>query len=185
MLLQRITSQSTLRRSSTINSTISTRHLSTIIESTPSNATTSHDSESTPSHLDSKGRIYATGRRKTSSARVWLTPKPFSLRTPVIVNKSPLHEWCSRGTDREELLRPFVASETLGMYQVWATVTGGGTTGQVGAIRHGLSRALEKHKPELRKALKPEGLLTRDPRMVERKKPGRAKARKSFQWVKR
>ncbi|GMI33700.1 hypothetical protein TrCOL_g742 [Triparma columacea] len=184
--IHRTTSHLTIRRTSIITS----RPLSTVVESSSTNqSSSSHSSsESTQESLDSmdiKGRIYSTGRRKTSAARVWITPKDFSIRTPIIINKQPLHEWCTRGSDREELLRPFVATSTLGMYQVWATVKGGGTTGQVGAIRHGLSRALEKHKPELRKELKPEGLLTRDPRMVERKKPGRAKARKSFQWVKR
>jgi small subunit ribosomal protein S9 len=90
-----------------------------------------------------------------------------------------------RAAHREHVLQPFVATEKLGAFDVFASVAGGGSTGQAGALRLGVARALQNYAPKMREELKGEGFLTRDPRVVERKKPGQAKARKRFQWVKR
>ena len=103
----------------------------------------------------------------------------------MMVNNMPLHLWCSRSSLRYDLIRPFVVTGTLGKFRVWAKVRGGGNSGQCGAIRLGIARCLVGHNAQYKTLLKEEKLLTRDPRMVERKKPGKAKARKSFQWVKR
>ncbi|KAI9917174.1 hypothetical protein PsorP6_013347 [Peronosclerospora sorghi] len=135
--------------------------------------------------LDADGRAYGTGRRKTSVARVWIKPaaEPFTGR--IKVNHKDLVDYFVRDTHREEVLKPFSVVEQIGGFDVYCTVKGGGLTGQAGAVRHGLSRALEKFDPAMRPALKKAGFMTRDPRMVERKKPGQPKARKKFQWVKR
>ena len=132
--------------------------------------------------IDDRGRAYGRGGRKTASARVWIQPG-FG---HVVVNHKPLEEYFDRQTDRELILAPFAATMTCGKFDVTATVTGGGLTGQAGAIRHGAARALNHYNPDqYRPALKRLGYLTRDPRKVERKKIGRVKARKSPQWVKR
>jgi small subunit ribosomal protein S9 len=135
--------------------------------------------------LDEKGRAYGTGRRKTSTARVWIKPseKPFNGR--IQVNKKDLVDYFVRDTHREEVLKPFSVVDKIGGFDVYCTVKGGGSTGQAGAVRHGIARALQNFDPEMRPALKQAGLMTRDSRMVERKKPGQPKARKKFQWVKR
>ncbi|CAH0519435.1 unnamed protein product [Peronospora belbahrii] len=135
--------------------------------------------------VDEKGRAYGTGRRKTSVARVWIKPadQPFTGR--IKVNKKDLVDYFVRDTHREDVLQPFSVVEQIGGFDVYSTVKGGGMTGQAGAVRHGIARALENFDPEFRPALKKAGLITRDPRMVERKKAGQAKARKKFQWVKR
>ncbi|WOK98107.1 hypothetical protein Cni_G06817 [Canna indica] len=131
--------------------------------------------------VDEKGRAYGTGRRKCSIARVWIKPGDGKF----IVNEKQFDAYFPILDQRAELLRPFTVTKTLGLWDVNCTVKGGGVSGQVGAIRLGISRALQNWEPGLRPYLKSAGYLTRDPRVVERKKPGKAKARKSFQWVKR
>ncbi|KAF1333113.1 30s ribosomal protein s9, partial [Globisporangium splendens] len=135
--------------------------------------------------VDEQGRAYGTGRRKTSTARVWVkkSEKPFEGR--ISINKKDLVDYLVRDTHREDVLKPFSVIDQMGQFDVYCTVKGGGLTGQAGAIRHGIARALQNFDPEYRAPLKKEGLITRDPRMVERKKPGQPKARKKFQWVKR
>ncbi|CAI5725780.1 unnamed protein product [Peronospora destructor] len=136
-------------------------------------------------NVDAKGRAYGTGRRKTSVARVWIKPAAQPFIGCIRINKKDLVDYFVRDTHREDVLQPFSVVEQIGGFDVYCTVKGGGMTGQAGAVRHGIARALENFNPELRAALKKAGLLTRDPRMVERKKAGQAKARKKFQWVKR
>ncbi|KAG8390334.1 hypothetical protein BUALT_Bualt01G0072800 [Buddleja alternifolia] len=131
--------------------------------------------------VDEKGRAYGTGKRKCSIARVWIQPGDGKF----VVNDKEFDSYFPMLDHRAALLRPFSETKTLGMWNVNCTVKGGGTSGQVGAIRLGISRALQNWEPGLRPPLKEAGFLTRDSRVVERKKPGRAKARKSFQWVKR
>ncbi|RLN94537.1 hypothetical protein BBJ28_00006615 [Nothophytophthora sp. Chile5] len=135
--------------------------------------------------VDEQGRAYGTGRRKTSTARVWIKPAADPFAGRIVVNKMDVVDYFDRDSHREEVLKPFSAVEQIGAFDVYCTVKGGGNTGQAGAVRHGLARALQNWDPELRPALKKAGYLTRDPRMVERKKPGQPKARKKFQWVKR
>ncbi|KAK9181828.1 hypothetical protein WN944_024968 [Citrus x changshan-huyou] len=131
--------------------------------------------------VDEKGRAYGTGRRKCSIARVWIQPGDGKF----IVNDKEFDVYFPMLDHRAALLRPFSETKTLGLWDVDCTVKGGGVSGQVGAIRLGISRALQNWEPDLRPALRSAGFLTRDSRVVERKKPGKAKARKSFQWVKR
>ena len=130
---------------------------------------------------DGKGRAYATGRRKDAVARVWL--KPGIGR--VIVNDRDIKEYFARPVLRMLLAQPFEVANRKEQYDVWCTVKGGGLSGQAGAVRHGISRALTNFEPGLRPVLKRGGFLTRDSRVVERKKYGRAKARRSFQFSKR
>ena len=125
--------------------------------------------------------VFATGRRKTSVARI--TMKPGSGR--ISVNDRPIEQYFSLETQRTEVLLPFVATETAGKYDANINVRGGGLSGQVGAIKLGIARALVDLHGDLRGALRQHGLLTRDPRMVERKKYGMRKARKRFQFSKR
>ncbi|KAL6508421.1 hypothetical protein OROHE_021963 [Orobanche hederae] len=131
--------------------------------------------------VDDKGRAYGTGKRKCSIARVWIQPGGGNF----VVNDKAFDVYFPMIDHRATLLRPFSETKTLGMWDVNCTVKGGGTSGQVGAIRLGISRALQNWEPGFRPPLKEAGFLTRDSRVVERKKPGKAKARKSFQWVKR
>ena len=131
--------------------------------------------------LDKQGRAYATGRRKDAVARVWL--KPGSGK--IIVNGRDQEVYFARPTLRLIINQVFDVTERRGQYDVIATVKGGGLSGQAGAVRHGISTALTRYEPELRTTVKREGFLTRDPRVVERKKSGRAKARRSFQFSKR
>lgn len=131
--------------------------------------------------LDKQGRAYATGRRKDSVARVWIKPG----KGKITVNKRDFESYFGRPTLRMILNQPFVASGRAGSYDVVCTVKGGGLSGQAGAIRFGISRALVNFEPELRKPLKAGGFMTRDSRTVERKKYGRRKARRSFQFSKR
>lgn len=130
---------------------------------------------------DSLGRSYATGKRKDAVARVWV--KPGSGR--VTVNGKDIAEYFARPVLQMILRQPFDVAGVAGQYDVMATVAGGGLSGQAGAVKHGISKALQLHEPSLRAALKAAGFLTRDPRVVERKKYGRAKARRSFQFSKR
>ena len=131
--------------------------------------------------LDAYGRAYATGRRKDAVARVWL--KPGSGK--VVVNGREQEVYFARPTLRLVLNQPFQVADREGQYDVIATVKGGGLSGQAGAVKHGIAQALSKFEPALRSAVKAAGFLTRDPRVVERKKYGRAKARRSFQFSKR
>lgn len=162
--------------------------------------------------LDNYGRSYTVGKRKTSSARVWMipvndpsetsthspdtiegmfglegtTPKnsPVTMAT-ILVNNVPLAEYFPIPADRERITRPFKVAGVLGAYNVFALVRGGGTSGQSGALAHGIAKALVAHEPKLDLVLRRAKLLRRDPRMVERKKTGLAKARKRYTWVKR
>ena len=131
--------------------------------------------------LDKLGRAYATGKRKNAVARVWI--KPGSGTTTV--NGRTLDIYFARPVLRMILQQPLVIANRLGQYDISVTVAGGGLSGQAGAVRHGLAKALTHFEPELRPALKREGFLTRDARVVERKKYGRKKARRSFQFSKR
>jgi small subunit ribosomal protein S9 len=131
--------------------------------------------------LDKHGRAYATGRRKDAVARVWL--KPGSGK--IIINGREQEVYFARPTLRLIINQVFDVTDRKGQYDVEATVKGGGLSGQAGAVRHGISTALTRYEPALRTTVKREGFLTRDPRVVERKKYGRAKARRSFQFSKR
>ncbi len=131
--------------------------------------------------LDPFGRAYGTGRRKDAVARVWI--KPGSGR--MSVNGRDLDTYFARPALRMIINQPFVAAGRAQAYDVMCTVKGGGLSGQAGAVRHGLAKALTFYEPDLRPALKKEGFLTRDPRVVERKKYGKKKARRSFQFSKR
>jgi small subunit ribosomal protein S9 len=131
--------------------------------------------------VDAQGRAYATGRRKDAVARVWL--KPGSGK--VTVNGREQEVYFARPSLRLVINQPFLVADREGQYDVVCTVKGGGLSGQAGAVKHGISQALAKFEPELRAAVKAAGFLTRDSRVVERKKYGRAKARRSFQFSKR
>ncbi len=131
--------------------------------------------------IDAQGRAYATGKRKNAIARVWL--KRGSGK--VTVNGRESQVYFARPVLRMLLNQPFAAANRTGQFDVVCTVLGGGLSGQAGAVRHGISRALAHFEPELRPTLKQAGFLTRDARVVERKKYGRAKARRSFQFSKR
>ena len=131
--------------------------------------------------LDKYGRAYATGRRKDAVARVWL--KPGSGK--IMVNGREQEVYFARPTLRLVINQPFGITDRGGQYDVIATVKGGGLSGQAGAVLHGIAQALSRYEPELRTTVKRAGFLTRDPRVVERKKYGRAKARRSFQFSKR
>ena len=131
--------------------------------------------------LDAQGRAYATGKRKGAIARVWL--KPGSGK--VTVNGRDQEAYFARPVLRMMIAQPFETVERTGQFDIVCTVKGGGLSGQAGAVRHGLSKALTYFEPGLRPALKARGFLTRDARVVERKKYGKAKARKSFQFSKR
>jgi small subunit ribosomal protein S9 len=131
--------------------------------------------------VDAQGRSYATGRRKDAVARVWLKPGTGK----ITVNGRDQEVYFARPTLRLVINQPFTVTERVGQYDIVATVKGGGLSGQAGAVKHGISQALSKFEPALRSAVKAEGFLTRDSRTVERKKYGKAKARRSFQFSKR
>ena len=131
--------------------------------------------------LDKYGRAYATGRRKDAVARVWLKPGSGKIE----INGRDQSIYFARATLRLVINQPFGITDRAGQYDVVATVKGGGLSGQAGAVLHGIAQALSRYEPALRTAVKREGFLTRDPRVVERKKYGRAKARRSFQFSKR
>ncbi|MGJ4855167.1 30S ribosomal protein S9 [Labrys sp. KB_33_2] len=131
--------------------------------------------------LDAHGRAYATGKRKNAIARVWIKPGAGK----VTVNGRELDVYFARPVLRLLIQQPLTVANRTGQYDINITVAGGGLSGQAGAVRHGVSKALTYFEPELRPALKKEGFLTRDSRVVERKKYGRAKARRSFQFSKR
>jgi len=131
--------------------------------------------------IDAQGRSYGTGRRKSATARVWIKPGTGK----ITVNGKDQEEYFARPVLRMILEQPLVEAERRTEFDVICTVKGSGLSGQAGAVRHGISRALVAREPALRRILKPFGFMTRDPRVVERKKYGRAKARRSFQFSKR
>lgn len=130
---------------------------------------------------DQFGRSYATGKRKNAIARVWIKPG----KGQITINGRDQEIYFARPVLRMMIAQPLQVADRLGQFDVEVTVTGSGLSGQAGAVRHGLAKALTYYEPGLRAVLKPHGFLTRDPRVVERKKYGRAKARRSFQFSKR
>ena len=131
--------------------------------------------------IDAQGRAYATGKRKNAIAKVWIKPGKGS----ITINGRDQEVYFARPTLRLIINQPFDITDRSGQYDVVATVKGGGLSGQAGAVKHGISQALSKYEPALRSTIKAAGFLTRDSRVVERKKYGRAKARRSFQFSKR
>jgi small subunit ribosomal protein S9 len=130
---------------------------------------------------DAQGRSYATGRRKDAVARVWIKPG----KGEITVNGKRVGQYFARPVLRMLITQPFLVADRYNQFDVFCTVAGGGLSGQAGAVRHGISRALTYYEPDLRAILKVAGFLTRDSRVVERKKYGKAKARRSFQFSKR
>jgi small subunit ribosomal protein S9 len=131
--------------------------------------------------LDTQGRAYATGKRKNAVARVWIKPGVGK----IMINTKDFSQYFARPVLQMVVKQPLEAANRLDQFDVMATVAGGGLSGQAGAVRHGISKALTYFEPELRPTLKKGGFLTRDSRVVERKKYGRMKARRSFQFSKR
>jgi small subunit ribosomal protein S9 len=131
--------------------------------------------------LDATGRAYATGKRKNAVARVWLKPG----NGKIVINGREYTAYFARPVLQMIVMQPIIAAARKDQYDIHCTVTGGGLSGQAGAVRHGVSKALTHYEPELRGVLKKGGFLTRDSRVVERKKYGRRKARRSFQFSKR
>ncbi|MDY0028372.1 MAG: 30S ribosomal protein S9 [Pseudobdellovibrionaceae bacterium] len=142
---------------------------------------TENEVEKREPKIDAQGRAYATGRRKEATARVWVKPGTGK----VIVNGRDQETYFGRKTHLLVLNQPFLIVNRVNQFDVMCTVVGGGLSGQAGAIRHGISRALQYYEPDLRAPLKAAGMLTRDSRAVERKKIGLHKARRAKQWVKR
>jgi len=166
---------------STLNANVNASNLLNSDSVNTSSILSASDPSATVSpHLDEFGRVYATGRRKRSIARVWIKEGSGEL----IVNDQSFVDYF-QPLQRAHTLEPFTASKTAAMFDVWCTVKGGGISGQAGAVRLGISRALDKFNSLLRPSLRAGGFLTRDPRKVERKKAGQHKARKKYQWVKR
>jgi len=130
---------------------------------------------------DKKGRAYATGKRKDAVARVWVMPG----KGNITINNKSIDEYFARPVLKMVINQPFVITNRENEFDVVCTVNGGGLSGQAGAIKHGISKALNEYEPELRSVLKQAGFLTRDDRIVERKKYGKAKARRSYQFSKR
>jgi small subunit ribosomal protein S9 len=151
----------------------------TLIKAKP--ATAAETAAAAVGKRDAKGRSYATGRRKNAVARVWVKPG----KGTITVNSKDEKIYFARAVLRMVVRQPLIAANRDGQFDVVVTVTGGGLSGQAGAVRHGISRALVNYEPSLRAVLKPGGFLTRDPRAVERKKYGKPKARRSFQFSKR
>jgi len=131
--------------------------------------------------IDAQGRSYATGKRKDAIARVWIKPGVGK----ILVNGRSGEKYFARPVLQMMINQPLQVANRFGQYDIWSTVAGGGLSGQAGAVRHGISKALVAFEPELRLVLKPGGFLTRDSRVVERKKYGQAKARRRFQFSKR
>ena len=131
--------------------------------------------------IDKQSRAYATGKRKDAVARVWIKPGSGT----ITINTRAVEVYFARPVLRMMIQQPLVAANRQGQYDVVCTVSGGGLSGQAGAVRHGISKALTYYEPALRSPLKAAGFLTRDARVVERKKYGKAKARRSFQFSKR
>jgi small subunit ribosomal protein S9 len=147
----------------------------------PAAALPEPDVEQVQPKRDAQGRSYATGKRKNAVARVWI--KPGSGKMVINGRESPVY--FARPVLRMLLDQPFQTANRANQFDVWCTVVGGGLSGQAGAVRHGISKALTYYEPGLRPVLKAGGFLTRDSRVVERKKYGKAKARRSFQFSKR
>lgn len=145
------------------------------------NAATSDTNEVKTPKLDKFGRAYGTGRRKDATARVWIKRGSGKIS----VNGKTLEQYFARPVLRMIVNQPFVTLASENKFDVVVTVLGGGLSGQAGAVRHGISRALDAYDPSFRPALRKGGFMTRDSRVVERKKYGRAKARRSFQFSKR
>ncbi|MDB5413444.1 MAG: ribosomal protein [Rubritepida sp.] len=154
--------------------------LKTLVQGTPIAAGAEPTTPIAPKR-DPQGRSYATGGRKESVARVWVMPG----KGAYTINGKPATQYFARPVLRMLIAQPFLVADRYQTFDVVATVAGGGLSGQAGAVRHGISRALVNYEPELRSILKKAGFLTRDPRAVERKKYGKAKARRSFQFSKR
>ena len=150
-------------------------------ESLPAAKETQSQPQERKQKIDSRGRAHATGRRKDAVARVWMQRGSGK----VTVNGRDQNVYFARQTHRLILNQPFLIVNGVGLYDVVCTVKGGGLSGQAGAVRHGISRALENFDPSLRPALKKAGMLTRDARTVERKKVGMHGARRTKQWAKR
>lgn len=131
--------------------------------------------------MNQENLYYATGRRKTAISRTWITPGSGQ----IIINNRPVEEYFPVEATREEMIQPFKITNTLGTYDVKATVVGGGIAGQAGAVRHGITRALVSVNPDFRLSLKKAGFIKRDPRVKERKKYGQKGARARFQFSKR
>lgn len=148
---------------------------------TEATAEVANDAPKREKTVDSLGRAYGTGRRKDAVARVWLKPGTGK----VVINGREQEIYFARQTQQLILNQPFLITSSVGQFDVMATVKGGGLSGQAGAVRHGISRALENFDPEYRPALKKAGMLTRDARIVERKKVGKHGARRTKQWAKR
>ena len=162
--------------------TTQTRTLADLAMSTgAANAAEQAQRELPEPQRDAQGRSYATGKRKNAVARVWVKPG----KGKITVNGRDQQIYFARPVLRMMIQQPFTVANRSGQFDVVCTVTGGGLSGQAGAVRHGISKALTLFEPELRPSLKGGGFLTRDPRVVERKKYGRAKARRSFQFSKR
>ena len=155
--------------------------LKTLVQGTPAAAGTEAAAAPRAPKRDALGRSYATGRRKDAVARVWVKPGKGS----ITINDKPAAKYFARPVLRMLITQPFLVADRYQQFDVICTVVGGGLSGQAGAVRHGISRALTEYEPDLRPILKKAGFLTRDPRVVERKKYGKAKARRSFQFSKR
>jgi len=155
--------------------------LKSLVQGTPIAAGTESSAAPVAPKRDAQGRSYATGGRKESVARVWVMPG----KGNYTINGKPATQYFARPVLRMLIAQPFLVADRYQTFDVVATVAGGGLSGQAGAVRHGISRALVNYEPELRSILKKAGFLTRDPRAVERKKYGKAKARRSFQFSKR
>ncbi|MEZ0224079.1 MAG: 30S ribosomal protein S9 [Alphaproteobacteria bacterium] len=159
----------------------SKKNLSDLKEAVAEKSAASGVAEEGKPLIDKKGRAYGTGRRKDAVARVWVSRGSGK----ITVNERDIVKYFARGTQRLVINQPFELSNRIGQFDVVCIVSGGGLSGQAGAVRHGISRALVHFEPALRTTLKKAGLLTRDSRVVERKKYGRHKARRGTQWVKR
>ena len=145
-------------------------------------ATASEETKTTRKAVkDKKGRSYATGKRKDAVARVWIMPG----KGNITINDKSIDEYFARPVLKMVINQPFAITNRENEFDVICTVKGGGLSGQAGAIKHGISKALNEYEPELRATLKSAGFLTRDDRVVERKKYGKAKARRSYQFSKR
>jgi small subunit ribosomal protein S9 len=155
--------------------------LKTLVQGTPAAVPGTEGAEKREPKRDAQGRAYATGSRKESVARVWVKPG----KGVITINDKPQGKYFARPVLRMLIAQPFLVADRYQTFDVIATVAGGGLSGQAGAVRHGISRALVNYEPELRGILKKAGFLTRDPRAVERKKYGKMKARRSFQFSKR
>jgi small subunit ribosomal protein S9 len=152
-----------------------------VLAATPQAAAVAGDRPKVEPKRDEFGRSYATGRRKNAVARVWIKPG----KGEIMVNGKRAAQYFARPVLRMLITQPFLVADRYNQFDVYITVNGGGLSGQAGAVRHGISRALTYYEPDLRGILKVAGFLTRDSRVVERKKYGRAKARRSFQFSKR